>query len=1673
MTSSTQPKASNKKRFFLTRLFLRNSSHGKSKGVNGAEVSSPMTEKPGGSPSTTPPSAPSHNQKAEANGHDAGDLLDSSKESSPPEQPELIDKGKEKGGNETDSAVQTETENVDESGGGGGVSNDEEEADGNDSTANSIDSDDEEGNDGGKSKPGHRRSLWAAALNSDEVGEKRRACLMAEWKDMEAADSATDSKQLVNNVIDLTQDKLKVYTKRWGDKDDKKTTPGTARSILLSALTFKDLVDSVLKFDPTGYGSSAWAVVSFGLTLVQNDKERMDRTFEACSYLADLMARYSRMETHYWNRRVKQGKPLEDAIIKVYTAILVYSAKVKESTESEGFNRLAKSFISLTEKPLEDLKSAIDRENATVGEWQQQVDRERHDEDSEKLKDIEKKTDDILDRVIGAAETIAEVLDKTKEEELRELYKWLLSIERPAGQDKTHEDLANKIQNGEESDKDTEGDEHYKIGGWFLTGETYRIWKQYPQSLLWLYGKSACGKSSLCSTIIQDLEDAFDADESKVLVYWYFCFDLEESTTIDLLIISLLRQLASEFKGFPDDNILKWFRTRQNKGRQPKKIERLFQYLCDFISKIDKDVFIVLDGLDQVPAHKGGIRVRPKLLELITNLTKAEYPNLHILLVSRDEQDIRSCLTKLGDILVPEDIEKGLEGDLDHFIMKKLDKMELLKGNTSLKEEVKARLDLDSQDRNFLWATSVLEDVATCHDVKNIPGVLTKVPMSMVAVYETALKNVKKEDEERMKSILLWLLNQLRPLSQNELAAAVGLPNPSLVTEICTRALVESSKQPTTVAGKDRQLDVFRFAHFSVREYLESVISGPLENLAAKPEVARFNLSEQDAHFEMTKRCLDVLSACCLHRGDRDIEATDSDSGTSDANSDASTADSDSEVEDDDADSGEGSGYPEEPLLKYAAEYWFRHYKMINRDRVGGDGLEKLDDEIWSHLLFDKQKLEFWLKTYDPDHRPPIGGVDETPSPVYYAVKLELVGIPERLVGDTLLPPVLNGDSPNDMMNRLELDQVVEYRLDKPGAEGTALQLAAHQRQIAVLDALIQRRADVNARRGLHGTALYASAAIGDENGVRRLLKAKAKANGTEDGELGSPLHAAAYAGHETVVQVLLNEGGVPVDHEAGPFGTALQAASALRKHTTIKLLLDMNADPNIVSGCFGTAAQAASTNLGLGRPKRSDRVVNTLWNSGAKFLWNFNFWGTAYDRATAQDSGSEHRNKAGYRDSRSYTRLVQGSGSEVRDLKALSESQQLFACIKAQWRLPAKGELSRICDDFRDLLCRIPFEDQLDAILRLVPKQEVSVQALQNSDFAYQALFWAGVNQILIMLRYLVAECMDQVQTELREGQDYDPRYDPRLGAAVSPSYAFRWAFEEFRAGYSRPSRARDYRRRVNVFLRRKMENRLWEIDNEDLDSAGYVARSDLVAITLMKQRQALKRLEELEYQEMLLGKPSDSSTRIPPAAKSIVWVTSDVLDLVRHLLEYGNNCIQYQHAVSTLQEIPLEQQQAIEDLTSELFLAVIRLALGSSERIDVANLAQTVQLLTTVRLERIRQLDAICQKKVFPPELQRVGFQLASTDNHNHDLPVQEIATEVTRQVEGIIKNWVATDMVSQIQRQVSGVVTENVSRLVEQIERELQQKIRDEVQRQLETPSVSGQTHRGWLSKFPGMG
>ncbi|KAK4640479.1 hypothetical protein QC761_602405 [Podospora bellae-mahoneyi] len=260
----------------------------------------------------------------------------------------------------------------------------------------------EDDKDDGDAVDKSARDFWKEAWESDELGEAKRALLQGRSgvsKSKDQKPSRADSIELVWLVIENTEAKMINYKARWGS-DNGETSLRNAKSILFSALIFKDLLDNVVKFGLTGYCSAAWAVVSFGLTvkpeypngsclqLALHDKELADSTFKACSYLSHSMALYSRMESNYHERKAKQEKQLEDAWSRYIRPFL---------------SRVKKFILSLAGQPLRDLETKINEEKSALEDWQNQVSRELADEAREEIMEIRTNTEVILRRVDGLA----------------------------------------------------------------------------------------------------------------------------------------------------------------------------------------------------------------------------------------------------------------------------------------------------------------------------------------------------------------------------------------------------------------------------------------------------------------------------------------------------------------------------------------------------------------------------------------------------------------------------------------------------------------------------------------------------------------------------------------------------------------------------------------------------------------------------------------------------------------------------------------------------------------------------------------------------------------------------------------------------------------------------------------------------------------------------------------------------------------------------------------------------------------------------------------------------------------------------------------------------------------------------------------------------------------------
>ena len=150
-------------------------------------------------------------------------------------------------------------------------------------------------------------------------------------------------------------------------------------------------------------------------------------------------------------------------------------------------------------------------------------------------------------------------------------------------------------------------------------------------------------------------------------MYWYFQFDKPDTKNLKIPVKSFLRQLVSD--GYFPEKIQEWL--RKNLVTYDKNnLTFLVQQLDYFIRELENDVFIVLDGLDEFP-NEAKETQREKMIGLVSKLAKAGYPNIHLLIVSKDEDDIRKLLKRdddLKDIVVEKDVTYGQRRELERFI---------------------------------------------------------------------------------------------------------------------------------------------------------------------------------------------------------------------------------------------------------------------------------------------------------------------------------------------------------------------------------------------------------------------------------------------------------------------------------------------------------------------------------------------------------------------------------------------------------------------------------------------------------------------------------------------------------------------------------------------------------------------------------------------------------------------------------------------------------------------------------------------------------------------------------------------------------------------------------------------------------------------------------------------
>jgi Cdc6-like AAA superfamily ATPase len=224
---------------------------------------------------------------------------------------------------------------------------------------------------------------------------------------------------------------------------------------------------------------------------------------------------------------------------------------------------------------------------------------------------------------------------------------------------------------------------HEGTGSWFLESEPFKEWKSGSRRYLWLHGIPGCGKTVLCSTIIENLRQNKE-DSSHIVLDFFFDFKNKEKQSLDKLVRSLIAQLYSgcEHSRKELDTLFSFC----DDGRLQPTSESLFttfQHMTNHAGKIQ----MVIDALDECQTKK-------ELLLWIEKLSGSGHAKVCLLIISRKEEEIES---RLGRWLHKE-----------NFISIQRDTVD-----SDIRLYVRATLRADNGFQRWRLKPSVLEEIET------------------------------------------------------------------------------------------------------------------------------------------------------------------------------------------------------------------------------------------------------------------------------------------------------------------------------------------------------------------------------------------------------------------------------------------------------------------------------------------------------------------------------------------------------------------------------------------------------------------------------------------------------------------------------------------------------------------------------------------------------------------------------------------------------------------------------------------------------------------------------------------------------------------------------------------------------------------------------------------------
>ncbi|KAF2740308.1 hypothetical protein EJ04DRAFT_548375 [Polyplosphaeria fusca] len=567
---------------------------------------------------------------------------------------------------------------------------------------------------------------------------------------------------------------------------------------------FKQVGDAAVQYD-TAHASLPWAGVRFLLQIAVNDISKYASVVEDLARIAELICRFALTEELYLQGTSKAVKELEKAVVKLYAYILSFLSTAKQYLGQGTVKRTLKSAF-LTETDLSSSLNEIQAAEKYVGRCMVLVDRMDNTRNYTKLTDILTRIDRPLRRMDDSLNDIHDDLQASKR---TKIIRWL----SPEPYIQHHKQTMQGVLIG--------------TGQWLLSDPVFKKWKDdSASSILWLHGIPGTGKSKLVSVVVEDALARYKAGDSPQPVFFYCSRNPAEPARSEpqAILASLARQLSCLEPGKPllrpSVNL---FKEKEAEGfaSGSLQMDESLNLILQLIAQYPLTT-IVIDAIDECDPRK-----RHELLKALEKMLQNSPSLVKIFVSSRNDQDIVLRLQHYPNL----EIDSQRNGDdIARFVNDQVEQLvhdrRLLQYSNSEVEMKKLIVDtvIEGATGMFRWASMQIQYLCSFELDEDIKSSLGRLPPDLNTLYDElyGLLTTKPGLVQAaiFRNALYWLLCARRTLKTEEFLCAISIdPESGRIVEVVSKDLV--LKICNNFIIFDPQLDTYRFAHLSVREYLE------------------------------------------------------------------------------------------------------------------------------------------------------------------------------------------------------------------------------------------------------------------------------------------------------------------------------------------------------------------------------------------------------------------------------------------------------------------------------------------------------------------------------------------------------------------------------------------------------------------------------------------------------------------------------------------------------------------------------------------------------------------------------------------------------------------------------------------------------------------------------------